>query len=76
MASTIEVKMPRRSVDIDLSYSGHLKKKYDTDVVSGFLLGIYQYTDSGDAYPLAICELNNGDVIGIAPEALKFTYME
>ena len=67
-----EVRMPRRRAEVTISSYWARKLGVGEGTSPCHVLGIFQ--DSGDdgAYPIAVCELDDGRVITVSPEAVKF----
>ena len=72
-AMSIEIKMPRRRAEVQISSHWARKLGIEAGVYSCHVLGIFQYAESeADAYPVFACELDNGRMIEVSPTDVKF----
>ena len=73
----VTVSMPRRSAEVTLSPFWARNLAIEVGVVPCHVLGIFQCVDDGTcAYPVFVCELDDGRVIDVAASAVKFTDTE
>ena len=71
MNMSIEVKMPRRAT---LTINSYLARYHDMPVgeVPCYVLGVFQEQDCDCCYPVFVCELEDGKVLNVATELIKF----
>lgn len=73
----VTVSMPRRSAEVTVNAYWANKLNIEAGVVPCHILGIFQIAeDINCAYPVFVCELNNGRVIEVAPSDVRFTDTE
>jgi len=69
---TLSVTMERRAAEV--TTNAWFEKKYG--VAAGthkcHVLGLFQYTDGDEASPIFVVELNNGKVIEVGTETVRF----
>ena len=69
---TLSVTMERRAAEITIG-AWHAKKH---NIAAGthkcHVLGLFQYTDGDEASPIFVVELNNGKVIEVSTETVRF----
>ena len=74
---SMEVTMPRRSAELTISKYWTNKLSIEEGVVNCHVLGLFQCVESDDcAYPVFVCELDDGRVINVDTLDVKFTDTE
>ena len=74
---SMEVTMPRRSAELTISKYWANKLSIEEGVVNCHVLGLFQCVESDDcAYPVFVCELDDGRVINVDTLDVKFTDTE
>lgn len=73
----IAVSMPRRRAEVTINQFWAKKLAIEAGVVSCHVLGTFQCVEDSDcAYPVFVCELDDGRVIEVATSDVKFTDTE
>lgn len=73
----ITVSMPRRSAEVTITRYWANKLSIEEGVVPCHVLGTFQCVDGDDcAYPVFVCELDDGRVINVDTLDVKFTDTE
>lgn len=73
----ITVSMPRRSAEVTLNPFWAKRLAMDMSVVPCHVLGTFQCVEDSDcAYPVFVCELDDGRVIEVATSDVRFTDTE
>ena len=67
-----EVKIPRRAAEVDVSEYWSMKHNIPEGTTPCHVLGVFQDSSEDGAYPVMVCELNDGRVLTQAPETIKF----
>lgn len=68
----IEVRMPRRRAEVTLNSYWAKKLGVEEGTAPCHVLGVFQDSNDNGAYPVMTCELDDGRVINVYPEAVKF----
>lgn len=73
----VTVSMPRRSAEVNLNQFWAKKLAMEAGVVPCHILGTFQCVEDSDcAYPVFVCELDDGRVIEVATSDVRFTDTE
>ena len=73
----VTVSMPCRSAEVTINAYWANKLNIETGVVPCHILGVFQIAeDINCAYPVFVCELNDGRVIEVATSDVRFTDTE
>lgn len=73
----VTVSMPRRSAEVTLNQFWAKKLAIEAGVVPCHILGTFQRVEYSDcAYPVFVCELDDGRVIEVATSDVRFTDTE
>lgn len=73
----ITVSMPHRSAEVTVNAYWANKLNIEAGVVPCHILGLFQTAeDTNCAYPVFVCELNDGRVIEVATSDVRFTDTE
>lgn len=74
---SVTVSMPRRSAEVTINAYWAKKLAIDAGVVPCHVLGTFQCVEDSDcAYPVFVCELDDGRVIEVATSDVRFTDTE
>ena len=74
---TKEILTPRRSAELTVSKYWANRLSIEEGVVNCHVLGLFQYVEGDDcAYPVFVCELDDGRVITADTLDVKFTDTE
>ncbi len=74
---SMEIKAPRRSAEVTLNQFWAKKLAIEAGVVPCHILGAFQCVEDSDcAYPVFVCELDDGRVIEVATSDVRFTDTE
>ena len=77
MASlNFEVKMPRCPAEVNVNAYWAKKHNIPEGVSPCLVLGVFQDSSEDGAYPVFVCEMNDGHVIITSPETVKFVDTE
>ncbi len=74
---TMDILAPRRSAEVTVSKYWANKLSIEEGVTTCHVLGLFQYVESdGCAYPVFVCELDDGRVFYVDTLDVKFTDTE
>jgi hypothetical protein len=74
---SMEIKAPRRRAEVTIKSWWAKKLALEEGVQPCHVLGVFQYIEDSDcAYPVFVCELDDGRVIEVATSDVKFVDTE
>lgn len=71
-----EIKMPRRPAEVNVNAYWAKKRNIPEGVSPCHVLGVFQGSSEDGAYPVFVCEMNDGQVIVTSPETVRFVDTE
>jgi hypothetical protein len=72
----IEIKMPRRRAEVNVNSYWAKRLSIEEGVAPCHILGLFQDLSEDCAYPVMVCELDDGRVLTQTPETVKFVDIE
>lgn len=75
-AINFEVKMPRRRAEVTVNSYWAKKLSIEVGAIPCHVLGLFQDSSEDGAYPVMVCELDDGRVLTQSPETVRFVDTE
>jgi len=73
---SLEIKMPRRRAEVNVTSYWAKRLNIGEGAAPCHILGLFQDSSEDVAYPVMVCELDDGRVLTQAPETVKFVDIE
>ena len=68
----LEIRLPRRRAEANVNSYWAKRLSIEDGATPCHILGLFQDSSEDGAYPVMVCELDDGHVITQAPETVKF----
>ena len=72
----LEIRQPRRRAEVTVAKYWSIKHNIPEGPTPCHILGLFQDSSEDGAYPVMVCELDDGRVITQLPETVKFVDTE
>ena len=72
----LEIRLPRRRAEVNVNSYWAKRLNIEEGVNHCHILGLFQDYSEDGAYPVMVCELDDGRVLTQAPETVKFVDTE
>lgn len=72
----IEIKVPRRRAEVNVTSYWAKRLNIGEGATPCHILGLFQDSSEDGAYPVMVCELDDGRVLTQSPETIKFVDIE
>lgn len=72
----LEIRLPRRHAEVNVNAYWAKKHNIPEGISPCHVLGVFQDSSEDGAYPVFVCEMNDGQVIVTSPETVKFVDTE
>ena len=72
----LEIRLPRRRAEVNVNSYWAKRLSIEEGVTTCHILGLFQDSSEDGAYPVMVCELDDGRVLTQAPETVKFVDTE
>ena len=72
----LEIRLPRRRAEVNVNSYWAKRLIIEEGATPCHILGLFQDSSEDGAYPVMVCELDDGRVITQSPETVKFVDTE
>lgn len=72
----LEIRLPRRRAEVNVNSYWAKRLSIEEGATPCHILGLFQDSSEDGAYPVFVCEMNDGQVIVTSPETVKFVDTE
>lgn len=72
----LEIRLPRRRAEVNVNSYWAKRLSIEEGSTPCHILGLFQDSSEDGAYPVMVCELDDGRVIMQSPETVKFVDTE